>query len=145
MTFDRETQKYIPSCYAILTAKSEQLYCNLFHELMEYTWMPSVITVDFENSLISAVKHEFQQSPILGCYFHLKQAIFRKLKKITQSSSLIKLILDYFELLTLIPINEISLDIESIKIKTINDHDTILFLAYFQKTWIKKYIQHYGV
>ncbi|KAF0988709.1 LOW QUALITY PROTEIN: hypothetical protein HZS_3032 [Henneguya salminicola] len=33
------------------------------------------------------------KSRILGCYFHLNQAIFRKLKKITQSSSLIKLIL----------------------------------------------------
>ncbi|KAF0989483.1 hypothetical protein HZS_934 [Henneguya salminicola] len=74
--------------------------------------MPSVITVDFENSVISAVKHEVQQSRLLGCYFHLKQAIFRKLKKITQSSSLIKLILDNIELLTLIPIYEISLGIE---------------------------------
>ncbi|KAF0990418.1 hypothetical protein HZS_7382 [Henneguya salminicola] len=70
--------------------------------------MPSVITVDFENSLISAVKHEFQKSPIL-------------------------------ELLTLIPINEISLGIEYIKIKTINEYDAILFWTYFQNAWIKKY------
>ncbi|KAF0985378.1 hypothetical protein HZS_4757 [Henneguya salminicola] len=66
------------------------LTANRFHKLFvlrEYNWMPSVITVDFENSLISA-------SRILGCYFILNEAIFQKLKKITQSSSLIKLIID---------------------------------------------------
>ncbi|KAF0987728.1 hypothetical protein HZS_1459 [Henneguya salminicola] len=70
--------------------------------------MLSVIAVDFENSLILAVKHEFNQSRILGL-------------------SRIQLILDYIELLTLIPINKISLGIEYIKIKTIKDHDAILF------------------
>ncbi|KAF0989683.1 hypothetical protein HZS_7471 [Henneguya salminicola] len=75
---------------------------------VEYNWMPSVITVDFENSLISDVKHEFQQSRIL-------------------------------ELLTLIPMNELSLGIKYIKIKTVNDHDAILFWTYFQNTWIEKY------
>ncbi|KAF0986982.1 hypothetical protein HZS_7176 [Henneguya salminicola] len=35
--------------------------------------------------------------------------------------------------------NEISLGIKYIKIKTINDHDAILFWTYFQNTWIKKY------
>ncbi|KAF0990420.1 hypothetical protein HZS_7384 [Henneguya salminicola] len=34
MTFNRGTVKYIPCCDAILKGKSEQLYCNLFHELM---------------------------------------------------------------------------------------------------------------
>ncbi|KAF0988710.1 hypothetical protein HZS_3033 [Henneguya salminicola] len=28
-TFGRRTLKYIPCCYAILTGKPEQLYCNL--------------------------------------------------------------------------------------------------------------------
>ncbi|KAF0985338.1 hypothetical protein HZS_1636 [Henneguya salminicola] len=36
---------------------------------MEYNWMPLIITVNFENSLISAVKHEFQSSPILASNF----------------------------------------------------------------------------
>ncbi|KAF0993323.1 hypothetical protein HZS_4676 [Henneguya salminicola] len=108
-------------------------FTTIYHELivlMKYNWVQSVITVYLENSLISAVKHEFQQSRILGCYFPLKQASFRKLKKITQSSSLIKLILNIIKLLTLIPIDEISLGIEYIKIKTINDHDAIVFWTY---------------
>ncbi|KAF0985427.1 hypothetical protein HZS_6368 [Henneguya salminicola] len=49
--------------------------------LMKYIWMTRTITTDFEKALISAVKQEFAESRILGCYFHLKQALQRKLKK----------------------------------------------------------------
>lgn len=140
MTFDRGTLKYIPCCYALLTGKNEQLYCNLFHELvvlMEYNWMPSVITVDFEKSLISAVKHEFPQSRILGCFFHLKQALFRKLRKITRNSSFIHSTLDNIELLTVIPSAEISFGIQYIKSLNTIDNDALLFWTYFENTWMR--------
>ncbi|KAF0985335.1 hypothetical protein HZS_4101, partial [Henneguya salminicola] len=43
--------------------------------------MPKIITVDFEYSLISPVKHEFTASKILACYFYYKQELLRKLTK----------------------------------------------------------------
>ncbi|KII67378.1 hypothetical protein RF11_05144 [Thelohanellus kitauei] len=142
MTFDRGTHKYIPCVYALLTGKNEYLYRKLFSEiisLLEYRWMPSIITVDFERSLISSVKREFPQSRITGCYFHLKQALFRKLTKICCDFNLVGLILSKIELLTVIPLEEISMAIRYLKEILPQTDTSTLFWQYFENTWIRRY------
>lgn len=85
MVYDIGTQLYIPCVYALTTTKNEYMYCTILHEIVvlsKYMWMPSSIVVDFEQALINACKYEFKESIMIGCYFHMKQALYRKLKKI---------------------------------------------------------------
>jgi hypothetical protein len=84
MAFDRATNLYLPCAYALMTNRCEYLYCVALHEmvvLLEYDWDPSIVVVDFEKALIGAVRYQFKDSTILGCYFHFKQALFRKMQK----------------------------------------------------------------
>ena len=118
MTYDCGTRLYVPCAYALVTCKNEYIYCELLHQLivlMEYNWMPRVITTDFEKALISAVKHEFPESRIIGCYFHLKQALQRKLIKFKMLNFNSTLILNKIELLTIVPQEQISAAIQYIK------------------------------
>ncbi|KAF1742576.1 hypothetical protein MXB_700 [Myxobolus squamalis] len=56
---------------------------NAYLAAQRYRWMLRAITVDFELSLMSAVQQEFTDSVIFGCYFPMKRAIIRKLRKLT--------------------------------------------------------------
>ncbi|KAF0990029.1 hypothetical protein HZS_2207 [Henneguya salminicola] len=49
--------------------------------------MHIIVAMNFEKALISAVNHEFPESRVMGCYFHFKQALHRKLKKYRVSST----------------------------------------------------------
>ncbi|KAF0989678.1 hypothetical protein HZS_1549 [Henneguya salminicola] len=60
MTYDCETELYVPCAFALVGEKNEYIYCKLVHQL---------IIINF------CVKPEFQESKILGDYFHLKQAL----------------------------------------------------------------------
>ncbi|KAF0991791.1 hypothetical protein HZS_4320 [Henneguya salminicola] len=53
--------------------------------LIEYGWMPTIITTNFDFSLMSAIKREFLKAKLLGGYSHLLQAINKKLKKLNIS------------------------------------------------------------
>ncbi|KAF0991325.1 hypothetical protein HZS_5213 [Henneguya salminicola] len=69
MVHDIAAELFIPTAYCLLAGKNEHIFCIDLHEiiiLMEYAWMPRMITVDFEYSLISAVKHEFTEKVIDG-------------------------------------------------------------------------------
>lgn len=83
MTYDLGTESFIPCVYALMSSKHEYLYSVVLHEiifLLEFKWMPKFITCDFEIALIKALKYEFPESCIIGCYFHLKKAMKRKLE-----------------------------------------------------------------
>ena len=143
MVFDAGTQSFIPCVYCLMTGRNEYLYCIILHELivlMEYSWMPTTITVDFEKGLIAAVTHEFPQSNILGCYFHFKQSIRRKLLKSKISESSISIILSKIEILTVIPIKEITLGLKYIKscLNNVSDAEHKFFI-YFESTWLKRF------
>jgi hypothetical protein len=44
------------------------------------------IVVDFENGIHLAIQHSFPQAQIKGCFFHLKQAWYKKILKLGLSS-----------------------------------------------------------
>ncbi|KAF1741687.1 hypothetical protein MXB_2410, partial [Myxobolus squamalis] len=89
------------------------MYLTALHEvivLMKYMWMALIIMSDFEFSLIAALKHEFPESIIMCCYFHLMKARERKTKKykISNENENSSRILQNIELLTVIPISELN-------------------------------------
>lgn len=143
MVYDIGTDSFVPCAYCLITGKNEHLYCNVFHELIvltEYSWMPKILTLDFEKGLISAVNHQFPQSKIHGCYFHLKQSLRRKLIKLKIESQKINIILSNVELLTLLPVPEIPTGIEYIKFLTgIGVNNVEMFWTYFERVWMKRY------
>lgn len=142
MIYDLGTELYVPCAFALVTGKSEYIYCELFHQLimiMEYNWMPKIITTDFEKALISAVKQEFPDTKILGCYFHLKQALHRKLKKYHISTSNLTVILQKIELLTIIPSHQIPKAIDYIKSLLVHEEAVDTFWSYFEKTWLVRF------
>lgn len=106
---------------------------------MEYRWDPKIVTTDFELSLMKAVNYEFPQTRILGCYFHLKQAIFKKLKKYQINCQNSSIILSKIELITQIPIDQIVLGISFIKTFLVEDMNLAKFWNYFETTWLKRF------
>lgn len=143
MVFDYGSNLFVPCVYSLLTSKNEYMYCTVLHEiivLLKYSWMPCSIVVDFEFSLIKACKHEFPESVLIGCYFHMKQALFKKISKLYPNNSDIYKILKNIELLTIINQEDIMTGIEFIKHtiqKETNEFNE--FWNYFTKTWIERF------
>lgn len=46
---------------------------------MQPLYSPKKVNTDFELAAINAVKEEFPEAAVQGCYFHLKQSIIRNL------------------------------------------------------------------
>ena len=70
---------------------------------------PLAVHVDFEKALVNAVRSQFPNAMIVGCYFHFKQAIFRCLKKTHIHTEQVKMAMESncIDLLTIVPKKEI--------------------------------------
>lgn len=140
MCFDKCSNLFIPCIYVLLTSKTEYIYCSIFHEvivILNYNFMPKYITVDFELALIGAIKYQFTKSRIMGCFFHFKQAIVKKMKEFKINNKEIKIAARLINFLTIIPIEEIKFGIEFIKKnKKLKNILCKKFWLYFKKTWI---------
>ena len=72
--------------YALMTAKSQELYKRMFEELHEMANQhniylePEFVLTDFELASINAVTEEFVGVQNKGCFFHLGQTIYRKIR-----------------------------------------------------------------
>lgn len=142
MVYDAGTQLFVPCAYSLITTKNEYMYLTVFHELIvltKYSWMPQIITSDFEISLIASIKHEFPTSRLLCCYFHLKKAIERKLKNYKISDENSKIILNKIELITIVPIEDIEIAIRYAKSLTTEQPELISFWNYFEIIWRKRF------
>ncbi|GMF35692.1 unnamed protein product [Phytophthora fragariaefolia] len=83
MLYDPGTHLYVPVFFALMTSRTEDCYIRLLY-CIEFAvgTKPNLNTVvsDFESALISAVGEHYPTSRIIGCLFHLKPALRRKLK-----------------------------------------------------------------
>ena len=143
MALDLTSSEYVPTVWALLSGKSENMYCTLLHEivvLLDYQWMPSICVCDFERGLLGAARYQFPDSQIIGCYFHLKQSLYRKMRELTLPADQIDICIDKIEILTLIPPGDISIGISFIRSK-IKNEDPIWnnFWEYFDKTWMQRF------
>ncbi|KAF0985782.1 hypothetical protein HZS_2586 [Henneguya salminicola] len=137
MVHDAGTEMFVPCVYSLIALKSESIYLNVFHELIvltKYNWMPQIITCDFELSLILPIQHEFPSSRLLCCYFRLKKAIERKLKKYKVSDNNCRIILSNIELITAVPMREITTVLRYISTLTVLKPELTSFWSYFDLT-----------
>ena len=73
------------SCgYFLATSKKETIYTSIFQKLKSTAinrnidFEPKYIHSDYEPSIISSITKVFNKSRNVGCYFHYRQALFRK-------------------------------------------------------------------
>ncbi|CAF1589737.1 unnamed protein product, partial [Rotaria magnacalcarata] len=79
-----------PCVFALCTHKNTQTYITIMEELksaaerMNKQFAPSLIMSDFEGGFIRAVNQTYSRDDTrhVGCYFHMCQAIYRKVQEI---------------------------------------------------------------
>lgn len=70
--------KTVPLVYALLPNKQQSSYEELFRIVdQNISNKPTHITIDFEKGAENALEKIFPRAKIMGCFFHLKQAIWR--------------------------------------------------------------------
>lgn len=143
MALDAATNTYVPCVWSLMTSRNEYLYCEILHAvvvLLKYKWNPSAVTVDFEAALINAVKYQFPQSRIVGCYFHFQQALFRKMRNLGIDEESASAGCKKLRKLTRVRNTEIQATIDSLKRGTeMGKNCWTPFWNYFSNTWMKKF------
>ncbi|OQR83926.1 hypothetical protein ACHHYP_14118 [Achlya hypogyna] len=106
---------------------------------------PSTISCDFEQALIGAIKDQFPDARIVGCLFHFKQAIRRKLVTLRIPEDQVQRAMEpnVLDVLTVIPrLQIIKRGIPYVKSLLSTDGHVAKwasFWKYFYKTWLKTY------
>ncbi|KII70725.1 hypothetical protein RF11_09061 [Thelohanellus kitauei] len=73
MVYDRVAYLYILAVYASAAGRSNDIYCTILHQiivLLEYNWIPSIITSNFELLLTKSIQYEFRDSKLLTLIEH---------------------------------------------------------------------------
>ncbi len=79
-------------------AKTYELFFTNAISLLGENVNPITVTVDFEKAFLKAVKKVFPNAECIGCHFHFKQAVRRKLieKKVFKQYSFLRLMTEVF-------------------------------------------------
>ena len=143
---------YVPVWYILLQSKAEIVYYYAIQQaICGSKWKMEALsyTCDFEQSLMKACKTQYPEGILIGCFFHFKQAIRRKLIKFNIPMDVVHDLMKpggLIELLTVIPIEEIErFGIPFIR-ATFDETGQVTkfnaFWKYFCNTWLKKYSPH---
>ena len=82
MSFDAGLWIYTPVAWALMTGQTNECYWQVFNWITSVVQDldPSYIGVDFELAFFTNVSIHFPKTKLIGCLFHFKQAIRRKMK-----------------------------------------------------------------
>ena len=149
MVYSASHQMYIPVFFMLLQSKHEDVYQHaimMFIAATGWTADAKTVTVDYEQALIKAMSTQFKGSKLVGCLFHWKQAIRRKLITLRIPETLVSKFVGKggpLELLCVIPARDIlPKGISYVRSKTdegsySEKFDT--FWNYFRSCWMTKY------
>jgi hypothetical protein len=147
MVYDDETDIYVPVVYFLLDNKCQWTYWHALHFVLvetETKFYLSTITSDFEISLLNAIKEQLPNTHRIGCLFHFKQALRRRMRKLHIPDTEIKRAMQKgsIDLLTIVKKEEVNDKIEHFR-KRFAKGETKQkwneFFAYFKDTWMIKY------
>ncbi|EGZ11756.1 hypothetical protein PHYSODRAFT_517476, partial [Phytophthora sojae] len=82
MLRDAASRVFIPVVYVLTTNRTIPTYNRLFRFVADAAGQPlrpAQVVVDFEQALIDAVGENFPTARVIGCFFHWKQAIRRRM------------------------------------------------------------------
>lgn len=92
------------------------------------------IHVDFEKATLNALKSEFKNASLVGCYFHFRNCLKRKAVEFKLTTIKHKYIVNLCSVLALLPVHAINDGWQYIKSKEISTDDTKItkFIKYFE-------------
>jgi len=148
MIRDPNTGFVKPGLWALLNSKDEESYYHLFRIVQEILsssqtlqWKLSSCTLDFEDGLINGFSRVFSDAHIIGCLFHLKQALFRESQSLGLMKNEIKeetkVVIDALGSLSWDNIIDVEKKFEEIMIKYENGVFKDLVI-YYRKNWLSK-------
>ncbi|KAG5666161.1 hypothetical protein PVAND_017707 [Polypedilum vanderplanki] len=115
-----ETIAY-PFAFVLMTSRKNGLYKKIFEYLKDVMGIiPLSIMCDYENSMRKALRDTWNETEILGCWFHFSQCVKRKkaskpkLAKLIKSNKKAKLIYRMIQYLPLLPPEKVSKTFEEI-------------------------------
>lgn len=76
----------MPSVYCMIAGKAEERYEEMFDVILDHVSLrPKSITIDFEKAMENVIKRKLPATDITFCFFHFKQALWRKITVSTVS------------------------------------------------------------
>ena len=120
-----------------MTNKSYLSYIKLFKDIKliidnyNINWVYS--GSDFEKSLLKAIKQEFNNSKINGCFFHYVKALWKKVRKFLENTKLIVFALKLYPFI--LKKNKEKYINEVYEYATSVSNDYKSFIKYFKKYW----------
>jgi hypothetical protein len=148
MGHHKYTRTFFPACFILMDSKSKEAYemvFNVFKSWLPYeSRLPTRATTDFEIGLINSLNKSLPWiSDMVGCYFHFKQAINRKLKELGAGKN--TEYLTYLAgTLTLVTKSEIHLVFDYMETKALQKNEPLRtvveeFRVYFEEFWMPKF------
>ncbi|DBA03898.1 TPA: hypothetical protein N0F65_004588 [Lagenidium giganteum] len=154
MVYDHGSDCYVPVFYVLCTSKTEDMYWNAIQfvdQTVDQNLDPAEVICAFEAGIINAVKVQCPQSHVVGCLFHFKHAVRRRMKelRIHEAEVNIAMIRGVLDMLTVIEPGTISTqgirwvhhlihrrcEAEGI----LHSNDKLRqFWRYFRRTWLTK-------
>lgn len=137
-------EKIFPCLYALFTNKRQCMYEDFFNLVKEFCEgrTPESITFDFEKAALNAAKLAFPNVLVHGCFFHLRQSIYRKIQALGLQTKYgtnkkfnhhIKMI----TCLAFVPIEDMVAAYQALlKLASFKEPEEVAFVQYFEKTYI---------
>lgn len=81
------TDKTFPLLFVLCTHKDKASYDVMFDLVIEYcaeneiSLSPSFVIMDFEKAAALSIRQNFETVTLKGCFFHLRQILYRKIQK----------------------------------------------------------------
>lgn len=130
--------------YCVMANKTRQTYDRLLVAVKSLCpdASPSNILVDFEMAAMNAFQHAYPESDIRGCYFHLSQAVIRKvndlgLKSDYQSNDVIRGFVRCLIALSHVPSDDVLVSYQTLVADMPNDERINDLVTYFEHTYIR--------
>lgn len=137
-----EETKVVPLISAFMTNRTQKSYELLFHMIQSQLpeFKPHKVHCDYESAAINAIKEEYPNVIIKGCYYHWCKRISKNAKKFKNNETKPeKRIVSLTAALPLLPTQCTSEGWEYIKtqIYRINNINMTRFIRYIENYWLK--------
>ncbi|XP_065312514.1 uncharacterized protein LOC135922035 [Gordionus sp. m RMFG-2023] len=130
--------------YCLLPNKTAHTYARMIKELKQLLpgAHPRKILVDFEQAPINAFRAGYPLADILGCYFHLKQSVNRKindlgLKEMYESNDDFRLYSRCLSALAYVPEDDVGNSFDTLAEIFGELNGSSELISYFEKTYIR--------
>jgi hypothetical protein len=152
MMYDKPHDYYVPCFYVLVDCKEHWTYWMVFQWIkvvLDLKCNPAVVVSDFEQALHCGIRDQFPSAYIVGCLFHWKQALRRKMLELRIPVDHVSKAMEkgFLDVLTVVPHDRIekkAIPFVQTKLKgainmTQHKGKWDKFWSYFKNTWLSLY------